>query len=167
MSLPRFGHGNISLIDPLTLNGTVWDPYDGVSVLGGAPPPRRHSNPSPKEGVHVREVTMASAQIDWRETPEAHIFKADLPGLKKEEVKVQVLDGTTLEISGDRKQECTQAGDLYHCMERAHGVFCRRFRLPDNTVPDEVKATVVDGVLTITIPKVQKPKHFVRQIQVS
>lgn len=94
-------------------------------------------------------------------------MKADLPGLKKEEMKVQVLDGTTLEISGNRKKEGVQGSDLYHCMERAHGVFCRRFRLPDNTLPDEVKAVVVDGVLTVTIPKAQKPKPFIRQIQVS
>lgn len=80
---------------------------------------------------------------------------------------MQVVDGTTLEISGDRKQECAQTSDLYHCIERAHGVFCRRFQLPDNTVSDEVKATVVDGVLMVTIPKVQEPKPFVRQIQVS
>ena len=166
MSLPRFGHGrggNITLIDPLSLNGSVWDPFEGVSVVDSAPTLRHASpnrNPNGKEGAHAR--AMASVQIDWRET----VSKADLPGLK-EEVKVQVVNGTTLDISGDRKEEEGAKVDLYHCMERAHGVFCRRFHLPNYTLPDDVKATVADGILTVTIPKLQIPKLFVRQIQVS
>lgn len=66
MSLPRFGHGNISLIDPLTLNGSVWDSFEGaVSVLDSAPPTRRQSNPNPNPKDVAHAITMAGAQIDW------------------------------------------------------------------------------------------------------
>lgn len=80
---------------------------------------------------------------------------------------MQVVDGKTLEISGERKKEEVQKGDTWHRVERSQGSFLRRFRLPENTSPDEVKAQVLDGVLTVTIPKVAKPKQKVRQIEIS
>jgi HSP20 family protein len=110
---------------------------------------------------------VANTQIDWRETSDAHIFKADLPGLTKEEVKVQVVEGRTLEIGGERKKEEVQKGDTWHRVERSQGSFMRRFRLPENTNVEGIKAAVVDGVLTVTIPKLQKPKPQVRQIDIA
>ncbi|KAG0586559.1 hypothetical protein KC19_2G100100 [Ceratodon purpureus] len=108
----------------------------------------------------------ATTQVDWRETPEAHIFKADLPGMKKEDMKVLVVDGT-LEISGERKKEEVQKGDTWHSDERFQGDFMRRFRLPENANMHEVKAHVADGVLTVTVPKVQKPDQKVIQIELA
>ncbi|KAG0625672.1 hypothetical protein M758_2G072300 [Ceratodon purpureus] len=118
-----------------------------------------------------REFTMslhagATTQVDWRETPEAHIFKADLPGMKKEDMKVLVVDGT-LEISGERKKEEVQKSDTWHAAERFQGDFMRRFRLPENANMYEVKAHVADGVLTVTVPKVQKPDQQVIQIELA
>jgi HSP20 family protein len=156
MALSIFGGRGNSLLDPLPF-GAIWDPFEAFSSL--------EHGPSRQFAKDVHAV--ANTQIDWRETPEAHIFKADLPGLKKEEVKVQVVDGRTLEISGERKKEEVQKGDTWHRVERAQGTFLRRFRLPENTKAEEVKAQVQDGVLTVTIPKVQKPKPQVRQIDIA
>ena len=152
MALSAFG-GRRGAFDPFEF-GTVWDP----STLLDNGASRQFAR-----DAHA----VANTQIDWRETPEAHIFKADLPGLKKEEVKVQVLEGRTLEISGERKREEVQKGDTWHRVERSSGNFMRRFRLPENTNVDEVQAQVQDGVLTVKVPKIQKPKPQVRQIEIS
>lgn len=157
MALSLFGRGGNDVFDSIA-KGTVWDPFEGFSVL-------EHNTPSRQFARDAHAV--ANTQIDWRETPEAHVFKADLPGLTKEEVKVQVVDGKTLEIGGERKKEEVQKGDTWHRVERARGTFLRRFRLPENTNVEDVKAQVLDGVLTVTIPKLQKPKPQVRQIEIA
>lgn len=109
---------------------------------------------------------MASTNVDWKETAAEHIFKADLPGLKKEEIKVQVEDGRILSISGQRRKEEVQKTDTWHRVERSRGQFMRRFRLPDNANLDHVAAKVDDGVLTITVPKVDAKTLQPRNIEI-
>ncbi|CAN1167441.1 18.5 kDa class I heat shock protein, partial [Linum perenne] len=100
---------------------------------------------------------LVNARIDWKETPEAHVFKADLPGLTKEQVKVEVEDDRVLQISGER----------WHRVERSSGKFMRRFRLPENAKMDQVKASMENGVLTISVPKEQVKKPDVKAIEIS
>ncbi|CAN0846712.1 18.1 kDa class I heat shock protein (Fragment) [Linum grandiflorum] len=76
--------------------------------------------------------------------PEAHVFKADRPRLKTEEVKVEVEEERILQISGDK----------WHCVERSSNKFVRRFRLPKNANVDQVKAAMENGVLTVMVPVV-------------
>ncbi|KAL2529752.1 17.6 kDa class I heat shock protein 3 [Forsythia ovata] len=109
----------------------------------------------------------AAARIDWKETPESHVFKADLPGLKKEEVKVEVEDGNILQISGERSREKEEKNDTWHRMERSFGRFLRRFRLPDNAKMDQIKASMENGVLTVTVPKEEVKKPDVKAIEIS
>ena len=118
-----------------------WDPFDVFrSVVPAA--------------STIRDTAaFAGARIDWRETPEAHVFKADLPGVKKEEVKVEVEDGNVLVISGERSREKEDKNDKWHRVERSSGKFLRRFRLPENAKTEEVKAGLENGVLTVTVPK--------------
>jgi len=91
--------------------------------------------------------------VDWKETPEAHVFKADLPGMKKEEVKVEIEDDRVLQISRERSLEKEDKNDQWHRVERSSGKFMRRFRLPENAKMDQVKAAMENGVLTVTVPK--------------
>ncbi|CAN6587830.1 unnamed protein product [Malus baccata var. baccata] len=120
----------------------------------------------------INKCPVLNTPTDWKETLDAHVFVFDLPGLKKEEVKVEVTDGRVLQISGERNEEekdekSTDRKDRFHRVERFRGKFLRRFRLPENAKTDEVKASMENGVLKVTIPKheVQKPPKKVIQIE--
>ncbi|KAJ4729357.1 class I heat shock protein-like [Melia azedarach] len=117
----------------------------------------------------VNKCPVLNTPTDWKETPEAHVFTADLPGLKKEEVKVEVEEGRVLQISGERKveKEGDHKNDKWHRVERCRGKFLRRFKLPENAKTDEVKASMENGVLVVTIPKqeVKKPDKKVIEIE--
>jgi HSP20 family protein len=142
-----------SVFDPFA---DFWDPFDVFrSVVPAAVSPDRDA------------AAFANARIDWKETPEAHVFKADLPGVKKEEVKVEVEDGNVLVISGERSKEKEDKNDKWHRVERSSGKFRRRFRLPENTKTDQVKAGLENGVLTVTVPKAEVKKPEVKAIEVS
>ncbi|KAE8039171.1 hypothetical protein FH972_011609 [Carpinus fangiana] len=108
-----------------------------------------------------------NTRIDWKETPEAHVFKADLPGLKKEEVKVEIEDDRVLQISGERNVEKEDKNDTWHRVERSSGKFMRRFRLPENVKKKEVKASMENGVLTVTVPKEEVKKPELKSIEIS
>ncbi|KAK7390604.1 hypothetical protein VNO78_25914 [Psophocarpus tetragonolobus] len=105
--------------------------------------------------------------MDWKETPEAHVFKADVPGLKKEEVKVKIEDDWVLQISRERNIEKEDKNDRWHRMERSSGKFMRRFKLPENAKVDQVKASLENGVLTIIVLKEEVKKADVKAIEIS
>jgi len=100
-------------------------------------------------------------------TPEAHVFKADIPGLKKEEVKVEIEDDRVLQISGERNVEKEDKNDKWHRVERSSRTFMRRFRLPKNAKMNEVKASMENGVLSLTVPKEEVKKPDVKSIEIS
>jgi HSP20 family protein len=95
------------------------------------------------------------------------VFKADLPGLKKEEVKVEIEDDRVLQISGEKSVEKEDKNDQWHRVERSSGKFLRRFRLPENAKMDQVKANMENGVLTVTVPKEEVKKPEVKTIDIS
>jgi len=144
-----------SVFDPFSLD--LWDPFD--SMLRSVVPSAGASDSD--------TAAFAAARIDWKETPEAHVFKADLPGVKKEEVKVEVEDGNVLVISGQRSKEKEDKNDRWHRVERSSGQFMRRFRLPEDAKVEQVKAGLENGVLTVTVPKTEGKKPEVKSIQIS
>jgi HSP20 family protein len=144
-----------NVFDPFSLD--LWDPFDMF----------RSIVPSAASSGGSETAAFASARVDWKETPEAHVFKADLPGVKKEEVKVEVEDGNVLVISGKRSREEEDKNDKWHRVERSSGQFVRRFRLPENAKVDEVKAGLENGVLTVTVPKTEVKKPEVKAIEIS
>lgn len=120
----------------------------------------------------INKCPVLSTPTDWKETNDAHVFISDIPGLKKEEVKVEVDEGRVLQISGERHVDDHDKKDdknnyKWHRVERCRGKFQRRFRLPENAKVEEVKASMENGVLVVTVPKqeVKKPQTKVIQIE--
>jgi len=84
-------------------------------------------------------------------------IKAELPEMKKEDVKVSVESGV-LTITGERKFEKEEKKKKYHRVERGYGKFTRRFTLPDDAEASKVKAEFKNGLLTVHLPKSEKAK---------
>lgn len=89
--------------------------------------------------------------IDVHETADEYVITAELPGLSRDDVQIQVHDGR-VQISGQRREHKVPC-EQYHRVERGHGSFSRTFELPLAVRSDEVTADLRDGVLTIVCPK--------------
>ena len=148
-----------NVFDPFSLD--LWDPFEGFPFGSGS------GRLLPRISTDSDTAAFAGTRIDWKETPEAHVFKADVPGLKKEEVKVEVEDGNILQISGERNKEQEEKTDTWHRVERSSGRFLRRFRLPENAKTEQIRASMENGVLTVTVPKEEVKKPEVKSIQIS
>lgn len=105
-------------------------------------------------------------RTDLSETEEAYELEIDLPGMKPDDVDVQVSDGI-LTISGERKDEREDKRKGYHLSERTYGAVSRSFRLPDSVAADAIKAGFSDGVLTVTLPKSPEAKKQSRKIDIN
>ncbi|MCL7034033.1 hypothetical protein MKW94_023798 [Papaver nudicaule] len=145
-----FGNRRTNVFDPFSLD--IWDPFQDFPFSTSS-----SALSMPRSELSKETSQLANTRIDWKETPEAHIFRADLPGVNKEEVKVEVDEGRVLQIKNDK----------WHRVERSSGKFLRRFRLPENAKVEEVKAAMENGVLTVTVPKVEEKKPEVKSIQIS
>lgn len=95
--------------------------------------------------------------VDIQETESEFVVKADLPDVKKEEIKVQVQDGV-LAIEGERRQEKEEKGKRFHKVEREYGRFVRRFAMPTEVDGAKVHAEFKDGVLNVVLPKAPAAK---------
>jgi HSP20 family protein len=111
-------------------------------------------------------VTEWSPLVDISEDDKEYLIKAELPDVKKEDVKVTAEAGT-LTIMGERKFEKEEKGRRYHRVERAYGSFGRSFSLPDDASPDKVSAEFKDGVLTVHLVKDEKAKPQQVEVKVS
>jgi len=106
------------------------------------------------EGGDVRWVP----DIEVERKNGALVVKADLPGMKKEEVTVRV-ENDRLTIEGERRQESEEKREGYYHSERSYGHFCRTIALPEGAKTEDAKAAFKDGVLEVTVPvpKVEAP----------
>ena len=121
------------------------------SLLGRSPV---HLAEGQEEQIAVPEW---APLVDISEDDKEYLIKAELPEVKKEDVKVTAEEGT-LTIMGERKFEKEEKGKKYHRVERAYGSFARTFSLPDDASPGKVSAEFKDGVLTVHLAKTQKAK---------
>ena len=117
------------------------------------------------------QMPFVGQQMAWnpcfevRETDNAYVFKADLPGVKKEDVEISLLDNRLL-ITGKRDQEMEQDEGTLHTYERSNGSFQRAFNLPDNADLDKISTDLKDGVLTLAVPKKEMKGKEPRKIQI-
>lgn len=95
--------------------------------------------------------------VDITEDSDAYIIKAELPGVERNDVRVQVNDGV-LTLQGERHAEKEEKDKKVHRVERFYGNFARSFTLPDNVDEEQIQADYKDGMLTLRLPKSEKAK---------
>src|SRR5258707_3285868 len=132
--------------DPL-----LWDPFEMMGDLSTWDSFQRGLAPWAGQ-----DEFMPSFEV--RETPDSYVFRADLPGVKEEDIEICVT-GNRLTISGQRQQEERREGETYYAVERSYGSFSRTFTLPEGCDLDHVKAELKEGVLTLVVPKKEETKR--------
>ncbi|MCH7950448.1 MAG: Hsp20/alpha crystallin family protein [Candidatus Dadabacteria bacterium] len=115
-------------------------------------------------GFHSGEATDEaswSPKVDIYETENTYVLNAELPGLKKKEIKIDLNDNT-LTLNGEKKFEEKVDKENYVRVERSYGSFTRSFVLSDNVNAENITASYKDGVLKVTLPKKEeaKPKEI-------
>jgi HSP20 family protein len=111
------------------------------------------------------ETKRWAPEIDVYEKDNRLVTKIDLPGMKKEDVKVEVTDGH-LAISGERKTEAEEKKKNFYRCEREYGSFYRSVPLPEGIKLEDVKASFADGVLEVSVPLPAKPEAKVHNVQI-
>ncbi len=138
---------------------TRWDPFrelddlqSRLSTLFGRAPIRKNG-----EGKEAMTVAEWAPLVDITEDEKEYLIKAELPEVKKEDIKLTVHDDV-MTITGERKFEKEEKGKKYHRVERAYGSFTRSFTLPEDADPAKVAADYKEGVLKVHLPKSEKAK---------
>jgi HSP20 family protein len=147
---------------------TRWDPFKEMedlqsrfAKLFGLSPARTGNG-----GQELMTVTEWAPSVDITEDDKEYLVKADLPEVKKEDVKVTVENGV-LAITGERKFEKEEKDKKYHRIERSYGNFLRSFTLPDAADGTKVSAEFKDGVLKVHLPKSEKAAPKAVEVQVA
>lgn len=104
--------------------------------------------------------------VDISETTAEYVIKAEIPEVKKEDVKV-TLEHSVLTVQGMRRQEAEEKGRKYHRVERSYGTFVRRFSLPDLVDDMKVQAVFKEGILMLHLPKSEKAKPKAIEVRVA
>jgi HSP20 family protein len=128
---------------------TRWDPFRELTTLRDEV--NRMFSRSLSEGGG-RPAGTWSPPIDVFDTADAIVLKAELPGLKPEDVEVEVDEGV-LSIRGERRFTEQVEEGRYHRLERAYGQFARSLSLPTGVRSEDITATFTDGVLEVRVPK--------------
>jgi HSP20 family protein len=112
-------------------------------------------------GARLIEPVTFAPRFEVKETKDAYVFKADIPGIEEKDLEI-TLTGNRLTVSGKREAEQREEQDTYYAYERSYGTFSRSFTLPEGADSEHADADLKSGVLTLTVPK--KPEHQPRKI---
>ena len=125
---------------------TLWPDVERYldRFMRGFPTPRRFALPWAPEGWFP--------EIDLFEREGKIVLRADVPGMKAEDIDVTV-EGDSLTVSGKREEKSEVKEENYYCSERSTGEFSRTIRLPEGVSAESVEASYTDGVLEVTVPK--------------
>jgi HSP20 family protein len=110
-----------------------------------------------RQGGQTRAAAVWAPPVDLREDENNYYVSAELPGLKLDDINIE-LENNTLTLKGERRFERKQDGENYHVVERSYGSFFRSFMLPKNVNVEAIDANYADGVLSITLPKREEVK---------
>lgn len=122
----------------------------------------------PRGGNENEAMTVAdwTPSVDISETTAKYVIKAEIPEVKKEDVKVTLEHGV-LTVQGIRRQEPEEKGRKYHRVERSYGTFVRSFSLPDLVDDTKVQAVFKEGILILHLPKSEKAKPKAIEVKVA
>ena len=138
---------------------TRWDPFKELNELENRLATVFGRAPVRKNGEKDEAMTVAewAPLVDITEDEKEYLIKAQLPEVKKDDMKVSVQDGI-LTIAGERKSEKEEKNKKFHRVEWAYGSFSRSFTLPEDADADKVAGDFKDGVLKVHVPKSEKAK---------
>ena len=137
----------------LMTRGT-WDPFAGLLADYGFQVPR----------YFEKQTEAFVPRFEVRETKDALILKADMPGVKSDNLDISV-QANVLTISGNREQEAKTENETFHMVERLFGTFTRSFTLPEAVDTKHLEAELKEGVLTVILPKAPEAKPTRVQIK--
>lgn len=148
------------------MNLVRWDPFRELEEMTNRLS-RLFERPALRTGDGRETLTVADwvSSVDISETDTEYLIKAELPEVKKEDVKVTLQDGV-LTIQGERRQEKEEKGKKFHRVERSYGSFVRSFTLPDYVDDARVKAEFKEGILNLHLPKSEKAKPKAIEVRV-
>lgn len=115
--------------------------------------------------LRMPDMEEISPTVDIFEEGDNVVVKAEIPGMKKEDIDVNITDDT-ITVSGEKKKEEKVEKKDYYRLERSYGSFSRSFRLPKEVQTDRAKATFKDGVLEITVPKTEEAKKKEKKVTI-
>jgi len=147
---------------------TRWDPFKEMKELQDRLSSLFTHSPLPRGDGKEETMTVAqwSPLVDISEDEKEYLIRAELPGLRREDVKVTVENGV-LSISGERKYEKEEQNRKFHRIERAFGSFVRIFAIPDGADAAKVTAEFKDGVLSVHLAKDEKTKPRAVEVKVA
>ncbi|MFZ5875659.1 MAG: Hsp20/alpha crystallin family protein [Nitrospirota bacterium] len=145
-----------------------WDPFRELDDLQNRLSTMFGRAPVRKEGEREEKMTLVdwAPLVDVIEHEKEYVIKAELPEIKREDVKVTVQDDV-LTISGERTREKEEKGKKFHRIERAYGSFSRSFTLPEDADPAKVNAEFKNGVLVVHLNKSEKAKPKTVEVTVT
>lgn len=145
------------------MNIVRWDPYRELSSFADRFN-RAFGAPIGRERDEEMSLGAWMPPVDISEDQDKIRLTAELPGLREDQVSIQ-MEGGVLTIRGERKFEDEKQGRNFHRVERSYGQFLRSFTLPNNVDREKIRATFSDGILDIEIPKSEEARP--RQIKIS